>query len=291
MKSKQKNREDIETMKNIIFVILAITILCTSCRVFQAQGAIITENESNISVPENNPTPKQTPITSTITREKPPTPQPKITERVQTPEPTIIEFVINPIFKLGEDGINYVFFSNEYSELYRSTYEFKMIVPEYIVIHTDGQSDYDPSKWSTLRTYWGLGTAKSVHFAVSSEEVLQMLPMEETTVNKANGTSAFWDTNNKWVDYDETSIQIEMGGKNYNYFITGEASPEMTEAIKDTTEKTIDLVISLMVFYKIPLENVLGHYQFGPGKVDPGNLYFEEYFIPLLEQKYENFKR
>jgi len=30
----------------------------------------------------------------------------------------------------------------------------------------------------------------------------------------------------------------------------------------------------------------MGHYQVvGSGKTDPGNLYFEEYFLPLLESK------
>jgi len=44
-----------------------------------------------------------------------------------------------------------------------------------------------------------------------------------------------------------------------------------------------------MLFYDIPIENVLGHDQIQKGKVDPGRLYMEQYFLPRLKDLYDKY--
>jgi len=225
--------------------------------------------------------------TPTTTMTPTPTPTPTHTifdsNKVETPKP--IENIVLPTLKIGENGEIQAFFGDFYRELPLSNSVSQKIIPDTIIIHTDGQSGNYPEKWNTMTTYWGLGDTKSVHFAVSQDGISQMLPMGDGWVKMANGTTEQWDQNGSWLDYDARSIQIEMGGRNYNYLITGQASPEMVKVIEDTTDKTINLVISLMDFYDITINSIVGHYQIGAGKPDPGNLYFEQYFIPLLEKR------
>jgi len=88
---------------------------------------------------------------------------------------------------------------------------------------------------------------------------------------------------------DSHSVQIEMGGRSYNDMLNGKATPAMVRSIEMITAQTVDLVLVLMETYDIPIENVIGHYEVeGSGKTDPGNTYFEQYFLPLLEENLDS---
>ncbi|OGC45257.1 hypothetical protein A2V49_01500 [candidate division WWE3 bacterium RBG_19FT_COMBO_34_6] len=179
-------------------------------------------------------------------------------------------------------GRTYIYFGDYYKELPRSAYVSRIIVPDTIVIHTDDQSGNIPERWNTLTTWYGLegreGGGRSVHFGVSLDGVAQYLPMFTNAVIQCRGVGLYTDRH---------SIQIEMGGRTYDYLITGKASPEMEKSIRTTTGFTVKLTASLMEYYKISLENVVGHYKVGLGKSDPGQLYFEQYFLPELEKEIE----
>lgn len=178
-------------------------------------------------------------------------------------------------------------FGDYYKVLPSTSYIHKVVVPDTIVLHTDDQSGKTPERWVTSTTWNGLAGredgGRSVHFGVGLDGITQFLPMYEKSVMQCRGAGS---------KYDSHSIQIEMAGRTYNYLITGEASPAMAESIVEITEKTVDLVASLMGVYGIPIENVIGHYHAkGSGKSDPGNLYFEEYFLPLLREKLNETSR
>lgn len=203
-----------------------------------------------------------------------------------TPENDYVQFPIPPSF-FESDGKTLVFFGDKYKELPEAAYPTGNNVPDMIILHTDGQAEGSPENWNTETTYHGLGRYLSVHFAVSQDGILQMLPMYPDEVTNASGALPQYDQTGKKVTYNNHSIQIEMAGKGYNNLIARNASSKMIEVIQITTEKATDLVLSLMLFYDIPIESVVGHYQIGAGKVDPGNLYFEQYFLPLLKEKLE----
>ncbi|MBW6441822.1 N-acetylmuramoyl-L-alanine amidase [Patescibacteria group bacterium] len=290
-----------KTLRKVTLVLLVFAVMVTGCTeiVVKAEEStkVVTQTPTKSYDVRVSPTKNIFPTNTKVAK---PTPTPTATvietKRVEVPEPTITEtpkateLIISPIFEIGENGEVLVFFGDFYRELPLSTEANDMIIPDSIVIHTDGQSGDYPEKWNKMSTFWGLGTTKSVHFAVSQDGISQMLPMGESWVERANGTTEQWNDDGNWVDYDSRSIQIEMGGRNYNYMITGVASPKMVEVIEITTTKTIDLVVSLMLVYDIPYENIVGHYQIGRGKPDPGNLYFEQYFLPQLEKELEKFQ-
>ncbi|MEN6299671.1 MAG: peptidoglycan recognition family protein [Anaerolineaceae bacterium] len=196
---------------------------------------------------------------------------------------------IKPQFVQIDNGIQ-VFFGDEYKELPEAEYVDEIIVPKLIIIHTDGQTINLPQNWNTESTFFGLGTGLSSHFAVSPDEILQMLPMYPHGVLHGSGAAPQYNDKGEYITYNNRSIHIEMTGYRYNDMITGYASPEMVTAIEKVTDKTTDLVVSLMVFYNIKIDNVLGHYQVNRGKADPGDLYFEKYFLPQLENKWENLQ-
>ncbi len=166
----------------------------------------------------------------------------------------------------------------------------EIIVPELIIIHP-------MNKPRTCRVIGvqkhlsRLGRMVFVHFAVSQYDILQMLPMYPDGVLHGSGAAPQYNDQGEWVTYNNRSIHIEMSGHNFNALIEGWANPEMTEAIEKTTDKTTDLVVSLLWFYHIDPTNVFGHYQVGRGKPDPGNLYFEQYFLPQLQEKWEAFQQ
>lgn len=286
----------IGSIKMLVLSIILITLgtSLTGCEKVSAQNYVEHETAQLIVVP-----------TKTVVLEDAPeptsTPTPNVNEVIEKPTPTATateyltptgyveiletkEIELKKVQKL-ENGI--VLFGESYKELPETCYINDLIKPDHIIIHTDDQSGDYPERWETIRTYWGLGQTKSVHFAVSQDGVLQMLPMYEEDVMHCIGTMPQYDDNGIWHDYNARSIQIEMGGRNYNYMVTGTASSKMVEVIEITTEKTINLVIELMDFYDIPIENILGHYHVGRGKTDPGDLYFEQYFIPNLIKTYE----
>jgi hypothetical protein len=200
---------------------------------------------------------------------------------LHTPTPKICETSTNQMPHVCEETGKY-FFGDYYVELPRSSYINQLIVPDTIILHTDGQSGDRPEAWNTMSTYWGLGYDKSVHFSVSQDGVLQMLPMFTETVMHGIGVQPGFTPEGIYANYNSHSIHIEMAGRDYDLIVTGRATPKMEEVIAITTEKTINLVVTLMTFYDIPIDNIKGHYQINIGSRDPGNLYFEQYFLPRL---------
>ncbi len=196
--------------------------------------------------------------------------------------------LLGPLGPKEDLNTGMVYFSDLYEQLPSTCFEDKAVVPRYIVIHTDGQSLNIPDKWNVMGTYYGLGTSKSVHFAVSNEDILQMLPMYKEGVAYAAGTYPQY-KNGVLIDYNGCSIQIEMGGQKYDRFVDGTADELTAGVIEATTKTTLKLVVRLMLFYDIPIENVLGHDQIQKGKVDPGRLYMEQYFLPRLKDLYDKY--
>jgi hypothetical protein len=283
-------------IKRLIYIVMVFSIVLTGCTgIVAGAGNIVNINDTPTEIFTNTSKIEQPILGNTEKPTSEPKSAPTETKKIETPEPTHtetpkpMEMPVSPIFEKEENNKVSVFFGDFYRELPLSKQVETMVIPDSIVIHTDDQSGDYPEKWNTMTTFYGLGTTKSVHFAVSQDGIAQMLPMEEVRVKRANGVLEQWDDNGDWLDYDGHSIQIEMGGRNYNHLVTGEASPVMVEVIEITTKKTIDLVISLMIFYDIPYENIVGHYQIGRGKTDPGNIYFEEYFLPLLKEELEKY--
>ena len=283
-------------IKKIFFTILVFALFTTGCISSPSSSQTADDGLSTIAMAltENSRQELNEAPTATETLEvKPidcdPTPEPThpstLAEEVLTPVPSATPAVSQTdlpptVIVCEENGM--VYFGDNYLELPKGSFIDKHIVPDTIILHTDAQPREFPENWNTMTTYWGLGDEKSVHFAVSQDGILQMLPMYETTVMHSIGTTPFFNDEERIVDYNQRSIQIEMGGRNYNDIVTGDASPEMARAIEITTHKTIDLVIALMGFYHIPIEHILGHYQVNTGNTDPGRLYFEEYFMPRL---------
>jgi hypothetical protein len=208
---------------------------------------------------------------------------------LHTPTPKICDSPSKLLPNVCEETGKY-YFGDYYVELPRSSYINQLIIPDTIILHTDGQSGDRPEAWNTMTTYWGLGYDKSVHFAVSQDGVLQMLPMYTATVMHGIGVEPGTTAEGIYANYNTHSIQIEMAGRNYDLIVTGHANPVMEEVVEVTTQKTIDLVVTLMAFYDIPIDNVLGHYQINAGNRDPGSLYFEQYFLPRLIEAWNSRK-
>ena len=295
-------------LKKISVTIFVLALLTTGC-INSTSSSQATEKESSVvimALTENSRQEPEQVVTSTATLEiKPidcdPTPEPTLAstlaEEALTPlisaTPSVSQTDLTPNVNVcDENGM--VYFVDNYNELPKTSFIDNLIIPDTIILHTDAQIRDYPEKWNTMTTYWGLGDKKSVHFAVSQDGVLQMLPMYQNRVMHCIGTTPFYNDNGKLMDYNRHSIQIEIGGRNFNDIVTGDASPVMSRAIEITTQKTIDLVITLMAFYNIPIENIMGHYQVNIGKTDPGNLYFEQYFMPRLVEAlsihFENFE-
>lgn len=243
------------------------------------------------AVPNPSPSATNTPLPSPTTPPtKTPPPQTSATPTLApTPDPLAL-LPVQPRIETADDGQR-VYFGDAYKQLPEADIVDEIIVPELIIIHTDGQTANLPRDWSTESTYHGLGEWYSVHFAVSQYDILQMLPMYPDGVLHGSGAAPQYNDQGEWVTYNNRSIHIEMSGHNFNALIEGWANPEMTEAIEKTTDKTTDLVVSLLWFYHIDAANVFGHYQVGRGKADPGNLYFEQVFLPQLQEKWEAFQQ
>ncbi|OGC65112.1 hypothetical protein A2274_01570 [candidate division WWE3 bacterium RIFOXYA12_FULL_43_11] len=198
-------------------------------------------------------------------------------------QPSIFAFAPAPVSEYVpepcEQGSKELCFGDYYKVLPKSAYINKTVVPDTIVIHTDDQPGGTPEKWVSTTTWNGLAGrdngGRSTHFGVGLDGVGQFLPMYEGSVIQCRGAG---------YKYDKHSVQIEMAGRNYNYMLTGKASPTMVRSIEIITAQTVELVIVLMETYDISIENVIGHYEVeGSGKTDPGNIYFEQYFLPLLK--------
>jgi peptidoglycan/xylan/chitin deacetylase (PgdA/CDA1 family) len=166
------------------------------------------------------------------------------------------------------------------------------IVPLYITLHWDEQGGA-PGGWNAEQTYkfFKLGDVTSYpdpitgmhfnytsHFATGPDGILQFLRMYEHTVQKSYAAKGF-----------PSDINIEMAGQDF-HVIDGE-----TDVPDAELEYTLELVLSLMKQYNIPLENVVGHYEhdtyikedgtlWDRSKPDPGET-FMNYFRTLLEKR------
>lgn len=267
-------------VSQLLLIYLLFTLL-TAAGCTLVPTAVLNPSPSATNTPLPSPT---TPPTKT------PPPQASATPTLApTPDPLAL-LPVQPRIETADDGQR-VYFGDAYKQLPEADIVDEIIVPELIIIHTDGQTANLPRDWSTESTYHGLGEWYSVHFAVSQYDILQMLPMYPDGVLHGSGAAPQYNDQGEWVTYNNRSIHIEMSGHNFNALIEGWANPEMTEAIEKTTDKTTDLVVSLLWFYHIDPTNVFGHYQVGRGKPDPGNLYFEQYFLPQLQEKWEAFQQ
>jgi hypothetical protein len=211
------------------------------------------------------------------------TPRPTQTVVIQTETPVNTAQAVKPYLECSENGEGVICFGDYFNELPESSYKNVKITPLYIILHTDDAPGDEPTKWFSYRTWYGLAGrddgGRSVHFSVGLDGVGQFLRMYEKTVVRCRGSGE---------EYNPKTIQIEMSGRNYNYFITGENSPLADASIVQITSTTIDLVIRLMKQYNIPFDHVLGHYQVMDGRTDPGDRYFQEYFLPLLKAALED---
>ncbi len=244
----------------------------TSIEVTQMPGGkteVTIENPipTAVSTPTSTPTPAPTPTpTSTPT----PTPMP-------IPTPTQVPL---PYVKCPENGPGYICFGDYYKELPKTAWKDTNIVPRYIILHWDGRPEKPYDKWLSTGTWFGLGSTKSAHFGVGIDGVGQFLPMFVDSVKQSKAAD-------NWT-MDAQSINIEIAGRNFNAIVTGEANEEMRVTIETVTNLALELVLKLMNQYNIPIENLVGHYQILNGKVDPGDLWLQEYFLPKLRDKLED---
>ena len=227
--------------------------------------AKILRGKTEVTIENPIPTAVSTP-TSTPT----PTPMP-------IPTPTQVPL---PYVKCSENGPGYICFGGYYKELPKTAWKDTNIVPRYIILHWDGRPEKPYDKWLSTGTWFGLGNTKSSHFGVGLDGVGQFLPMFVDSVKQSKAAD-------NWT-MDAQSINIEIAGRNFNAIVTGEANEEMRVTIETVTNITIELVLKLMNQYNIPIENLVGHYQILNGKVDPGDLWLQEYFLPKLRDKLED---
>ncbi len=150
-----------------------------------------------------------------------------------------------------------------------------LVRPVGIIIHTDGQDGNSWDSWKTSATYNGaLDRETDMHFAVDRQGSAQFLKMYADFCTPSRGAIGF-------SDY----ISIEMCGRDYNDVVNPQANSAKVAVIKDITANTIALVKTLVEQYAIDTANILGHYQASAGgKADPGKDYFEQYFLPQLQQ-------
>ena len=201
-----------------------------------------------------------------------PTPTPTL-----TPIPTQVSL---PYVKCPKNGPGYICFGDYYKELPKTAWKDINIIPRYIILHWDGRPEKPYDKWLSTGTWFGLGSTKSAHFGVGIDGIGQFLPMFVDSVKQSKAAD-------NWT-MDAQSINIEIAGRNFNAIVTGEANEEMRVTIETVTNITIELVLKLMNQYNIPIENLVGHYQILNGKVDPGDLWLQEYFLPKLRDKLED---
>lgn len=212
------------------------------------------------------------------------------TEEVKTPAPTkvatttaISTMLPLPYTECPENGKEIICFGYYYKELPSTAWDNNNIVPEYIILHWDGRPAGNTHRWISENTWHGLANredgGKSSHFAVGMDGVGQFLPMYKDTVKQSKAASYYMDPH---------CINIEMAGRDFDGIVTGEADKETQVAIETITAHTLELVINLMKQYNIPIENILGHYQVLEGKIDPGELWLQEYFLPQLKSRLDN---
>jgi len=121
------------------------------------------------------------------------------------PEPVQQTMTIEPNYVAkNENGT--VLYTQNYQQLPEGSYSTILVTPTEIVIHWDGNSSHDTSKWLTSTTYNGLvGRNTATHFAVGVDGVLQMVPMTENQISLTRGAPGH-----------ETAINIEFAGANFD---------------------------------------------------------------------------
>ena len=258
----------------VFFLFLAIAL---SGSIYQQQVTSTVKEELNINDFNITPTPVKT--TLTLVEDRMTVENPTYT-RVPTPTPTPTPTQVSlPYVECPENGEDYICFGDYYKELPKTGWEDNNIIPKYIVLHWDGRPEKPYNKWLSTGTWFGLGSAKSSHFGVGIDGVGQFLPMFVDSVKQSKAAD-------NWV-FDAQCINIEIAGRNFNAIVNGEADDEMKTTIETVTNFTLELVVKLMRQYNISIENVLGHYQVLNGKVDPGDLWLQEYFLPKLRNLIE----
>jgi len=130
------------------------------------------------------------------------------------------------------------------------------------------------STYNILKQRTEAGDPVSVHFCVGPNAILQMLPMEATTITQGRLTN---DSNiqNVTKSLSLGGIQIETTGTYYN------KNPPLNT--QSTT--LIKLTALLMKQYNIPFANIYGHLEKSPyiSKIDPGIKYLNKTRIQLLK--------
>jgi len=275
---QRKRRENMKNMNHNILIVFLFLILVMALSGSSNQLKPVGAGLDT----EHTPTSTSTAITPMLMRKTEvtmvnPTPiavsAPTLTPRpTPTPTPTPIPYV-----KCSENGPGYICFGDYYKELPKTAWKDVNITPRYIILHWDGRPEKPYDKWLSTGTWFGLGSTKSSHFGVGLDGVGQFLPMFMDSVKQSKAAD-------NWT-MDARSINIEIAGRNFNAIVTGEANEEMRITIETVTNRTLELVLKLMDQYNIPIENVLGHYQVLDGKVDPGDLWLQEYFLPKLRDK------
>lgn len=158
---------------------------------------------------------------------------------LQNQSPTVPEIdIFKPNIIKNSDGT--IHFTENYVELPHTAYSESLIEPTKIIIHWDGNANYDdPTKWTTSATYNGLVSRDtSSHFAVGIDGVAQFVPMTEDKVAK---TWAY--TGDPYV------INIEFCGAHFDKVPPSDY--EVQEGIK--------LIASLIVQYDLDIEDIVGH--------------------------------
>lgn len=143
----------------------------------------------------------------------------------------------------------------------KNTHPGDCIVPSRIVIHSsDG--------WNgVLGTYNTLAeNLDSCMFAIDDLSIWQMLRTYDIKVEQPKCSGG---TTNK------INIDLELTGKNFN----------TTPPPESTIASAVNVVCWLMSKYKIPISNVVGHYQIWEGKSDPGDKFLNETLLPRIRTK------
>lgn len=171
-------------------------------------------------------------------------------------------------------------FGNYYSILPIPPEDTSLVKPSGFIIHTDGQSLERSNNWRTLTTYYGLLSRQTnVHFSCGIDGIRQLLPMYKDFIVPSRGAPGF-----------SNYIQIEMCGTKYDAILSGQIK---NEEIRNTIEMilsiTANLVVALIIQYKITTCRILGHHQAcASGKVDPGDIsinYLIDKVYQILQKK------
>ena len=77
--------------------------------------------------------------------------------------------------------------------------------------------------------------------------------------------------------YNDASINLEITGSYFDAIIANPGNPYYNQLMQET-KNTLDIVCWAIKQYNIAPNQVYGHFQLYPGKIDPGQQYLN-YFI------------